>query len=193
MAIWRAQAKINDPNIGGTGVNLWHFRTDAEAFEEASAQQSMDWVKAFYTAIASLLVSPATVTWDGSAQEIATDSPRALEGLTGFTVAASGAGAGLPPANCICVGWRTELSARSGRGRTFLGTIKASAVEANGTVATASLSTVRTAASALVTSSMSESVPVGALGVWSPTDQIFRDFTGSAVRDQFAVLRSRRD
>jgi hypothetical protein len=33
----------------------------------------------------------------------------------------------------------------------------------------------------------------GALGVWSPTDEVLRDFTGCQVRNKFAVLRSRRD
>jgi hypothetical protein len=193
MAVWKMATTITDPNLGGTGVNLWHGRTDATITENASLNAEMDWVKTFFTAIAALLPSPCLISYDGVATEVGTGSPRVIEGLTTWSVAASGAGLPMPPANCIVVGWKTGLATRSGRGRTFIGPLKQAVCEQNGTIASANLSTIRTAASALVTSSLAETTPPSALGVWSVKDQLLRDFTGSAVRDKFAVLRSRRD
>lgn len=193
MAIWRIPIRITSAFIGGTGANVWHCRSDAGATEEASIEEAVNWVEAFYTAIATVYEGGAQILFDGVVTQVGVEDPTAIDTITPFTVVASGAGGPLPPANCIVVGWKTALATRSGRGRTFLGPLKTNTNEANGTPAAATLTTVRNAATALVASSMAETAPPSALGVWSPTDQVFRDFTGSAVRDKFAVLRSRRD
>jgi hypothetical protein len=89
------------------------------------------------------------------------------------------------------VGWRTASATRAGRGRTFLGPIGSGALDSDGTIKSDTLDAVRTAAQDLVADSLG--FGNGALVVYSPTHDIARDFTASAVRDQFAVLRSRRD
>jgi hypothetical protein len=63
--------------------------------------------------------------------------------------------------------------------------------QADGTVNDAALAAIRAAAGNLVTSS--GGFANGALGVWSAKGNAFHDFTSAAVRDKFAVLRSRRD
>jgi hypothetical protein len=103
------------------------------------------------------------------------------------------------PVLCIVVGWRTSIAARRGMGRTFLGPVIPACVENNGTIASAALTNVNAVADQLV--SDSEGLTDKALGVWGlqtagggPTDpHVLRDFTSANVRDQFGVLRSRRD
>jgi hypothetical protein len=121
---------------------------------------------------------------------VATAEPEFLEG-DAWSIGAGGGGNVLPPANCIVVGWRTSGGGRRGRGRTFLGPLDSILLEANGGVVDLELTAIRDAAAALVDAS--DSFNDGALGVFSPTGNLFRDFVSSAVRDQFAVLRSRRD
>jgi hypothetical protein len=105
----------------------------------------------------------------------------------------------------VCIAWRTALAARRGMGRTFVGPLNTNVNQSDGTVAEAPLARIRNAAAALVTASTaSGGWAWGVYGLQSPMpdppppnpeDQprVLRDFTGSAVRDKFAVLRSRRD
>lgn len=150
----------------------------------------------FYEVVASLLVTGTEVSFDGIWTEVMDPEPTQVEGETWSQEGIGGMNA-LPRASAICVGWRTALATRKGRGRTFLNPITWDMCQDDGTIATTPLAGIRAAAAALVEAS--DSFANGALGVYSrdaggvPPVPSFRDFTSSQVRDTFAVLRSRRD
>lgn len=191
MAIWRAVVRIAHPSIGGFGSNTWHMRTlGGEVSLPTVLSAHMEAVHQFYTDAATLFPNNAHFSFDGGFHGVGEDEGDYVEG--DLWNRDGGASADIiPPSNCIVVGWRTASGGRQGRGRTFLGPITDPAAATDGTPEGAALTTVRTAAANLV--EYSDSAGNGALGVWSVLGAEFRDFVGSAVRDQFAVLRSRRD
>jgi len=193
MPIYRLPVRIVDPVLGGDGVNIFHVRTGGGIGETATLNRAVGWLEDFYNAMVPVFSSNTDFFFDGVATEIATEAPGVNDDLDTWTTGGTGTSIPLPAANCIVVGWKTTLATRSGRGRTFLGPMASATAESNGTVTAAALSTIRTAASAMVDASTAADPDGVALGVWSPTDQLLRDFTGSTVRDKFAVLRSRRD
>jgi hypothetical protein len=69
--------------------------------------------------------------------------------------------------------------------------VSAGIFQGNGTIVDSSLAAIRTAAANLVDASKAD-VDSQALAVWSEKDGVARDFVGSSVTDQAAVLRSRR-
>jgi hypothetical protein len=96
----------------------------------------------------------------------------------------------------VC-GWRTTLAARRGRGRTFLGPLNVDAGSTDGTPSPGALSTINSAAAALIaTSSETNDWAFAVYGQQSSGIsgvKVARDITAQNVRDVFAVLRSRRD
>lgn len=191
MSLFKAQVQITHSVLGGIGTNGWSLRTTGSDPGDAPELDGlMEIVQAFYTSLNTVLATSTTVSFDGVCREIGGDETENTD-AGAWTVGITGAAGVLPPANCICVTWRAATGGRSGKGRSFLGPIKTDALQTDGTVDTAELTTVRNGAAALVAAS--EGFTNGALGVWSYKDEVFRDYVGSSVTDQFAVLRSRRD
>lgn len=191
MAKRRAVVRILHPNLGGVGTNTWHIRTSGlEVDTTTMLGNAMEAVETFYTACAGLFPDTCTFSWDGSLSGILDEEGQFNE-LDPWTTTGAVAGGSLPPANCICVSWLGATGDRSRRGRTFLGPIATNVAESNGTISTAALGAARAAAAALVDASTDPND--WALCVFSRQESLLRDFVGSAVRDQFAVLRSRRD
>jgi len=193
MPLYRLSVKIDAPALGGDGANVWHIRTGGGLNEDGAANTAIGWLEDFYNLIAPLTPTTCSFSFEGTAVEIAVEEPTMLEGLDTWTTSGTSANDYLPPANCIVVGWRTSLATRSGRGRTFLGPFANNVSDATGTPSSGALSTIRGAADALVSASTGADPEGVAVAVWSPTDNLARDITGASVRDQFAVLRSRRD
>lgn len=191
MALGRIVVRLSHASLGGTGTNSWHFRADG-AFEDVAdaAEDVSATIKQFYTACASLFPDTSVLSWDGTVVGVGVDEGK-TQAIAGFTNVGTTAGGVLPPALAIVVGWKTSSGGRSGMGRTFVGPLVPAVQDTTGTIDTAKLTVIRNAAIAVVT--QSTAMVQHALGVWSPQDQVVRDFTGSAVRDKFAVLRSRRD
>lgn len=195
MGVWRVAVEVTGPSLPDPAANIWHIRTGQEVGDAdpgASIQDAMTALEAFYTAIRSTYPAGHNVSWDGEAQEMATDSPRVPSGLEPWGVAASG-DAGLPAANALIIQWKTSLGSRRGRGRTFIGPITVGSAEANGTPTEPKRAELQAAAADLVASSSAVNAPPWAFGVWSPTDKVLRDFTASAVPNVIGVIRSRRD
>jgi hypothetical protein len=195
MGVWRVAVDLTGPSLPNGGVNIWHIRTGQEVGDvtyEQAIGDAMDALHDFYEAAKVTYAAGTSINWDGQAQEIDTDAPRVVSGQTPWGVSGTG-DMGMPAANAMIVQWRSALATRRGRGRTFIGPVKQSAGEANGTPEEPSRTSLLAAAQALVDSSSSVNAPPWAFGVWSPTDKVIRDFTGCAVPNKFAVLRSRRD
>jgi hypothetical protein len=113
-----------------------------------------------------------------------------FEAVDGFTLGPVAGTSTLAPVLQAVVGWRTTSATRSGRGRTFVGPLAVAASDADGTPAAGFLTALQNGAQAIV--AHNDGVDTGAVGVWSPTQNLFRDITGFRIRDVFAVLRSRR-
>lgn len=192
MPTYRMTIRSRFPVGSGGGTNTWHLRTGVEPSDPIELETLPGYVLAFYTAIRPHFPTTLSWSWDGQLTEVLTDSPQFVPAEQGWTVAGSSANGSFgPSAAMACVTWRTELNTRSGRGRTFLGPLAASAIEANGTLSESALSGIRAAASGLVSQSNTND-NVGAIGVFSPTDNVIRDIVSSTVTDQVAILRSRR-
>lgn len=190
MPIYRCAVNIAYPAPGAPGVNIWHVSTGSTATPEAVAVQ-MAVVQAFYTAIRNFYPTSVTLTWDGLSTDVVTgdqvQSPA-------WTVLGGTTASYAPLATALCVSWRTGTAQRSGIGRTFVGPLVSSVVDNDGTPVGTSLATFRTAANNLVTQAIAARTEEGlGLGVYSRTTGALRPFTAARVRDQFAVLRSRRD
>jgi len=151
-------------------------------------------IRTFFNAMVALLPSGLTIqvpntgdvvdeatgtitgAWTGAANTVVTG--------TSATVYAGSAGA--------CVNWRTSalIAGRRPIGRTFLVPLASAAFQNDGSIATASLSTIQTAATALITNL------AGELKVWSrPRPAIAGanvTVTSSNVPDLAVVLRTRR-
>jgi hypothetical protein len=137
---------------------------------------------------------PTTMSWtfDGTLMEIGTDAPQAVPALTPWTVTGTVAGSTYMSAGVgYCVGWRTSLTNRHGRGRTFISPLAFAVGDgADGTIADGHITAARTAASTLVSTSLADGN--GAIVVWSPTTNLGHDITSSKVNDKVAWLSSRR-
>lgn len=189
MAIFRVPARIDFPQAGGPGFNIWHVRTNDP--QGAELEGALGALEDFYSAIAGLYPASASITLGEGiikdplgSPEFMPDDFRKVVGAGAFTLS--------PSLLSIVVGWRTVSATRSGRGRTFLGPFAVGPQDqADGTPNGGTLNTIRAAAQELVSDS---TAPTGwAVGVLSTKQGVLRDITGSSVRDRWAVLRSRRD
>ena len=195
MSIWRTVVQMEGSPMPDPGVNVFHVRVGSDVLNDESLAlgQASVGLEAFYDEIQGLYPSTVTLSHDGVYQEINAAEPRQIDTGEDWTLPGTGTSDPLPAANAMTVTWLTALSARSGRGRSFIGPLVQSTAEANGTPEESNRSALAIAAANLVDlSDNTEPVP-WAYGVWSPTDNVIRDFTGSRVPNKFAVLRSRRD
>jgi hypothetical protein len=201
VTIFRVPINITFPGAGSPGVNVWHMRTvfDGGPTELAQANVLLGYLRTFYQGVVGDIPIGTTLSL-GTVTDVATQREIVPSFLS---VAGLGTGSA-PQALCICVTWRTEVAARRGRGRTFIGPLDTSAMQSDGTIRDNLVASTKTAAAALVTSS--QIATNGAFGVWGYRDakpagqtrdpaspRIFRDFTGSSVRDIFGLRSSRRD
>ena len=191
MTIIRVPAKITHNYAGGEAMNVWHCRTADDDPATWQLDGALDALQTFYTAVGSLYPTGTTIRiGEGmvgdplGAPFYVDDDPRTI---------APAPSSALVDATflAIVVGWRTTSATRSGRGRTFLGPLSGTHSQGNGTPLDTTLTTVRNAATALITASTGQAG--WSWGVLSTTTGIFRDVTGSSVKDRFAYLSSRRD
>lgn len=185
--VHRMNVDLSWPAQGGPGVNVWHMRDDGAA----TANGLADAVRAFYVGLFAAQVVPVgyTASFDGELVDVQTSEILSVDSWTMTKAGGSTAFAALPA--MLIMTCRTSLATRSGRGRKFFGPCTPSVFGTDGTITDAVLTDVQADADALLAAS--EAAIESALGVWSPTDQVFRDFTALQFRDYAAVLRSRRD
>lgn len=191
MPTMRAVVTIASPYLGGTGTNTWHYRTTGSGpGGEIEAALLNGYLEDWYTAMRPWTPSSTTFAFDGVGMGVGANEGE-FQSLEPWSMAGTATDAALPPANAVCINWRGLSGDRSRRGRTFFGPCSHALLHTDGTLATASLAAVRDAAAALVSASLEDAN--GAWGIWSRQEAVLRDFAASSVRDQFAVLRSRRD
>ncbi len=191
MAIARMPVNISwGYGTGSPGANIWHLRTTGDFPSDTEAQGLSEIVEGFYSALANLFHVSWRARFDGEISGLGTDTG-ATQTIDPWEVLGGQAGEVLPTSNQIVVGWRSSTGGRRGRGRTFLGPLHAGVLAADSLPTTDAIDDVQAAADALV--SASTGFTNGALGVYSRTDDLVRDFTSATVRREFAVLRTRRD
>lgn len=199
MAILRVPIELTWNGAGSPGVNVWHLRvTDLIG----DTQDAIDTLHTFYSDLMTTGADHGQIYRNGTRANLgAMVDLETDEGAHAAfpTITAVSPPAAAPPANQIVVSWHSSVRARRGNGRTFLGPCSQSVVDDDGTIHTTALNNVKGFVDKFLSASLSDTG--WAYGVWGletkggPPDapHVLRDFVGAQVRDQFAVLRSRRD
>lgn len=203
MPVFRVPAAITYPQNGSPGVNVWSVRTDDTFPPIDGLDAAISALAQFYTSLNGRMCVGMKVTLgpDIVDRETLIDQSRPPTEVPAVGVTSSAA-----PALQMCISWRTELRARRAMGRTFFGPLSTPTVDTNGTPTSVAFQQVSDAAQALIDAS--DTANGWAIGVWGLQDpgvydeqgrlvpgqpHVHRDITTFKVRDQFAVLRSRRD
>lgn len=188
MPIYRVPVRIDYKADGGPAFNVLHVRTVSSARDELIG--ALDAIEEFYQDARTVYRPDSTITLGEGMIKDPLGSPEYVNDDR-RVVAGGGGGGTTPTLIAICVSWRTSSASRSGHGRTFLGPVQLSAVDAvDGTPTNEVLATVNSAAQGLVNSS--SGLNDWAVGVLSTKQGLLRDITGFTVRDRFAFLSSRR-
>lgn len=188
--VWRMVVKTSFPGGSTAGTNTWHFQTTGTAFSTQPAAVTA--IKAFYDGIKANFGLTYKWTWDGTAAQVGQVNPTFNAPIAGWTVQGSSGGAtdSGPAGVGMVVTWRSLLGSKSGRGRTFLAPLPSNFWQTDGTIVDTALTSVRTAAAALCTSSLSGGDD--AVVVWSQKNASANKFFSSTVNDRVAFLSSRR-
>jgi len=181
---------------GSPGYSTFYCDGTATGAEPANA---VGRIRTFFEAIKSFLPSAVTLTYPSVTQTVA-EASGIITGETSFTPPASTVGTGSSfvfaslAGACVTWGTNTFISGHRIRGRTFVIPAASSLYQADGTIVDASLTTMRTAATAYVVTGLAASplVPVvwhrpvgGVGGVAAP-------MSAASISDKVAVLKSRR-
>lgn len=171
---------------GGPGVNVWHFRFQNTWGDAEGCVQALS---TFYESLKTLYAVGVTIRFPDHAVQVGGDHQEYSNSVQSF-FGGTGAGGYAPLPTALVAGWRTSTATRSGRGRSFIGPLAGAVVGPDGTPADDAVAKLQAAATKLVADSKAQNL--AALGVYSPTTGLFRDFQSARVRDVFATLRSRR-
>jgi hypothetical protein len=186
---------------GGPGYSILHFRDfTSNVGSEGQVAGAVAKTDAFINAV-RFAVPPAVTLQTVSDVEELEDTTGELTNVYQATVAAATAGqassaVGFAAAVGAVVNWRTGgvRNGRRVRGKTFLVPLSSASFENNGTLATATMNGLNTAATALI-----NPVGDGDFGVYArpsapgATDGQWFVATAHNIPDMGAVLRSRRD
>ena len=188
MATYEYGYTLTWPGAGSPGRSTWHFREDSGGI--TSIQDIVDGIDVFWIAMVNsgALAPPYTVTGDSLAIDVAT---RLTETVSPLAAAVAGPAVEYNPTGQIVCTKRTASATRAGRGRVFIGPVKSSVTDVDGTPDSGVITLLQNACNDLV--AFSAGLTQAAVGVYSREQSIFRDLTAMQARDYMAVLRSRRD
>lgn len=189
MPTWRAVVRTSYQPSGGPGYSTFHWR-DPGTPVQPDAEEAGEALRQAYLLLAPSLPTTTAFFFDGRFVEVDGDGLVQVPTWTFTGTATTGSLEPLPPANQICITWRTGSNSRSGRGRTFLGGWTEDN-NVSGLVGATARGRVVSMVNSIV--AYNNGVDNGAFAVYSPTQSIARDITGGSVSQQWAVLRSRRD
>lgn len=205
MPTFRVPATITGAKPGLPGVNVWHVRTLEEFVTVDELNSACDKLKDFYTALASNLAPGVTVTIgpDIIDQDTHEDESRAARTVVSSAQNAYG---NAPPVCQAVISWRTTLRARRGQGRTFYGPVSGNSIDTDGSIEETFRGKLNTAAQLIIDANNNALAGYNfcVYGLQNPAAQsqpnadgslpkVARDITSFKVRDQYSVLRSRRD
>lgn len=190
MPLYRYPVTLNYAIGSKKGVNTWHLRTGVPLIPGTPTLGTI--IQNFYTGIKSLIPSDMTAQFEGVITEVGVEEPSVVPAVPTWSVAGTGTAGQYGSAGVgLCVGWRSTLATRRGRGRTFISPVALVVVNSpDGTINDTNLGAARTAAGALVSASLADGN--GAVVVFSPTDNLGRDIVSYKINDKVAWLSSRR-
>lgn len=190
MAIYRVPIDLAWSGSGSPGVNVFHIETGDTSVGEGAAT-IVALLREFYVDISTMLGGPMTVSFAGEVVEVDTDVRVGVPAWS-YTTAGTNQYAAFPLA--LVVSWRTAFATRSATGRTFIGPLAASVDGSLGVPAAATTTLLQTAANTLINDIETAEGPLGSrLVVYSRTENAGRAILSARTRNQFSILRSRRD
>jgi hypothetical protein len=206
MAIFRIPINLAWTGPGSPGVNVWHVRDDAWP-GSTSLDGALTTLSEAYALLASGtsgIFPPGMKTSLGDVIEL-TSQEYVQPSAGAWTDTSTTGTSGYAPAPVMIVcSWKTSLAARRGMGRTFFGPLRGNILQTDGTPADGVVDLVRSVGQKIVDhNNVVGSAAFGIYGAESKLTEaqrlsgdyprVLRDITGFKVRDQYAVLRSRRD
>jgi len=202
LPVYRLAIRITSPS-SSPSTNVWHFRTGNwgdSIIDAAAAAGAISRLRSLYANVASYWPTGWSATSDGPVNAVTKEAGPG----SWTTVAGTGVGGTLPPHLAVVASWKTTSRTRRGTGRTFFGPLVPGWMQSDGTITDAVLTNFRTEVNSFVTDSKVDNG--WAFGVWGQQDampkatsearlaapHLFRDVLTGTVKDQFAVMRSRR-
>lgn len=175
--------------FGGTppGANVWHARADDIGLNPYEDQ--VGWIRDFYDDIKEAFHAGTVISFDGALSPVNDPDSGGIVAPP-WSITGTGGGDPLSPGLCALIRWQAATGGRKGKGRTFIGPLSEGMNDSNGQISSSATTLLETSAADLV--EKSDSFSNGALGVYSRTDGLLRDFVSSTVDRQFAFLRGRR-
>jgi len=153
MALFRVRTRIDNPanlSFSGPGYNLWHVSNFAGAqTTDAAVQAAVDAIRDFYAAIQFHYNDTATITVGESVVEVDA-TPPVVRAITPRTVVGTASSGQAPAQLALVMSLRSAVATRAGRGRIYLGPIKAADMTTGGRFVAASATTIQTAGNALI-------------------------------------------
>lgn len=204
MPTFRVPVTLTGAKPGLPGVNVWHVRTE-DTVPVSELDTACDKLRDFYTALAANLAPGVTATIgpDIIDQETHEDESRTARTVVSTAQNAYG---NAPPVCQAVISWRTSLRARRGQGRTFFGPVSGNSIDTDGSIEETFRGRLNTAAQIIIDTNNNEltGVNFGVYGLENPASQsqphpdgtlpkVIRDITSFKIKDQYSVLRSRRD
>jgi hypothetical protein len=176
------------------GVSVFHARISGANTSAQAGQALADRCRTFFDAIKGLVAGTPTWTFPAETVELNVNTGQ-LEEVDQITAPANVVGSSSTAYSAPSgarIEWRTDavVAGRRLRGRTFIVPLLAGAYDVQGTLSTATLTALNTAATNFRDTSVFTACQPA---VWSRTHGILADITSSLTPDEAAVLRSRRD
>lgn len=143
-------AEITATPATGTGpyANVFHIFTGTPSTTRGNAH--INALKTFFTSCASVLYCTSWSALIGRSVVVIDGNPPVYIPTTPQTVAGINGTAYCPPQTSMVVSWKTGLATRKGRGRSYMGPLSQSVLATGGNFNATHVSTVQTAATALI-------------------------------------------
>ena len=203
MPTYRVPVELAWTGPGLPGVNVWHMRTALDStVGDEQFTGGIAALRAFYTSLASnggFVDTPYASGTTINLGLVTNVQTQTVKPATWATLTATTTIKDTSPALQICIGWRTNIAARRGAGRTFIGPLNTGAVDDDGGMRADRRTPVLTAATTLLNASLVDNGwAFGVYGLESSggtpdSPHVLRDFTAVRIGTKLAVLRSRRD
>lgn len=194
MALYRVKTRWSGFN-GAPGYTILHFDAAVSANPDGAAN-AVAGVQSFFSAVGPLLPSAVRINVEPAVDIIETTTGELQDVITVATPAnLSGTQTGgFSSATGACVTWNAT-GVRNGRrvkGRSFIVPLAGTQYEADGTLTNTCISTLTSAATALIAHS-SDLVVFGRPSGPDATDGDFYTVATARITDKTAILKSRRD
>jgi hypothetical protein len=178
VSIYRTSAIVTMAGMPDSAVNVFYLEKSTGT---ADIDGAIDKLRVFYDAIKALYSTAATIRV-GDSVEIVSVTPHTPIGSTPGVVTGTNAGNPFAAGASMVVSWKTGIPGRANRGRTYLGPFADLQQDTASTWNSAKVSTVQTAAAALLTNLAGLAAPVSLV--------VFHRAAGTATAVTSATARA---